>query len=115
MGGDDNGSFAERHHRIEVMTRHRGVCITTDHDGRLSGIFVYGDLGRLMRNRADILNLTLSDVLVRNPAVVSPAEPAATAVAAMETRGITSIVAVDDGGRPKGILYLHDALREGVR
>lgn len=100
---------------IEVMTRHRGVCVTTDEDGRLSGIFVYGDLGRLMRNRADILNLTLSDVLVRNPAVVSPREPASTAVAAMETRGITSVVAVDEEGRPKGILYLHDALREGVR
>lgn len=100
---------------VEVMTRHRGVCITTDSDGRLSGIFVYGDLGRLMRNRADILNLALSDVLVRNPAVVSPCEPASNAVAAMEARGITSIVAVDDDGRPRGILYLHDALREGVR
>lgn len=100
---------------VEVMTRHRGVCITADHDGRVSGIFVYGDLGRLMRSRADILNLTLSEVLVRDPAVVSPQELASVAVAEMERRGITSIVAVDGDGRPKGILYLHDALREGVR
>jgi hypothetical protein len=33
----------------------------------------------------------------------------------MEKRGITSIVAVDEHRRPKGVLFLHDALREGVR
>ncbi len=100
---------------VEIMTRHRGVCITTDDTGRLSGIFVYGDLGRLMRNRADILNLTLSDVLVREPSVVRPDEPASSAVSTMEMRGITSVVAVDADRRPVGILYLHDALREGFR
>ncbi len=100
---------------VEVMTGHRGVCITADGRGRLSGIFVYGDLGRLMKDRVDILNLKLSEVLVRNPAVVSPRDLASVAVAAMEKRGITSIVAVDSEGRPRGILYLHDALREGVR
>ncbi len=100
---------------VEIMTGHRGVCITTDGRGRLSGIFVYGDLGRLMKNRADILNLKLSEVAVRNPATVSPLDLASVAVAAMEKRGITSIVAVDPEGRPRGILYLHDALREGVR
>lgn len=100
---------------VEIMTGNRGVCITTDGRGRLSGIFVYGDLGRLMKNRADILNLKLSEVAVRNPATVSPLDLASVAVAAMEKRGITSIVAVDPEGRPRGILYLHDALREGVR
>lgn len=100
---------------VEVMTRHRGVCITVDDRGRLSGIFVYGDLGRLMKNRADILNLTLSDVLVKDPTVVPPLELASVAVSMMERRGITSIVAADPDGKPEGILYLHDALREGVR
>ena len=100
---------------VEIMTGNRGVCITTDGRGRLSGIFVYGDLGRLMKNRADILNLKLSEVAVRNPATVSPLDLASVAVAAMEKRGITSIVAVDPEGRPRGILFLHDALREGVR
>jgi arabinose-5-phosphate isomerase len=100
---------------VEIMTRHRGVCIAVDDLGRLSGIFVYGDLGRLMKNRADILNLKLSEVLVRNPATVSPLDLASVAVAAMEKKGITSVVAVDPGGSPLGILYLHDALREGVR
>lgn len=100
---------------VEVMTRHRGVCLTADSRGCISGIFVYGDLGRLMRNRVDILNLRLSEVLVREPAVVLPQELASVAVAEMERRGITCIVAVDRDRRPKGIMYLHDALREGVR
>ncbi|MCP4647330.1 MAG: KpsF/GutQ family sugar-phosphate isomerase, partial [bacterium] len=32
---------------IEAMTEHRGLCIAVDSVGRIAGIFVYGDLGRL--------------------------------------------------------------------
>ena len=100
---------------IEMMTSHRGVCISVDSDGKLQGIFVYGDLGRLMKERADVLGLSLGDVLVRNPATASVDELAAIAVSRMEDRGITSLVVVDSSGCPVGILYLHDALRAGIR
>jgi len=100
---------------IEMMTSHRGVCLSIDSDGRLSGIFVYGDLGRLMRERADVLGLSLEDVLVRDPATTTLDELAAIAVVRMEERGITSLPVVDQLGCPVGVLYLHDALRAGIR
>lgn len=99
---------------VETMTRHRGVCFSTDGSGALSGIFVYGDLGRLMRDRTDIRNLRLSDVLIRGPVVATPSEPATAALARMEQKGITSLVVVDVDSRPVGLVFLHDIMRAGI-
>lgn len=100
---------------IAMMTSHRGVCFSTDASGRLSGIFVYGDLGRLMKNRENVLDLVLGDVLIRDPVTCLPDELASVAAARMEERGITSLVVTDDEKVPVGILYLHDCLRSGVK
>ena len=95
---------------VEVMTEHRGLCMAVDASGKLRGIFVYGDLGRLMRDRVDINRFTLDDVMIREPAVTSSTELLALAVQTMEERGITSLVALDEYSTPVGVVYLHDAL-----
>jgi arabinose-5-phosphate isomerase len=100
---------------IAIMTDHRGVCFSTDDAGKLSGIFVYGDLGRLMKNRTNVLDLILEDVLVREPATCFEEELATIAVSRMEKIGITCLVAIDHDRVPVGILYLHDALQAGVK
>jgi arabinose-5-phosphate isomerase len=99
---------------LPVMTAHRGVCFTRDAEGRLSGIFVYGDLGRLLRTRPDALSTRVGDVVVRNPAVASPGDLASSALARMEKKGITSLVVVDSDGRVTGMVYLHDIMRAGI-
>jgi arabinose-5-phosphate isomerase len=100
---------------LETMTASRGICISTDVEGVLSGIFVYGDLGRLMRERGDVSGVTLGEVIIRNPATAAPDELASVAVSRMEERGITSLIVVGPEGVPEGVLHLHDALRAGVR
>jgi len=98
---------------IEVMTEHRGVCIAIGDDNRLAGIFVYGDLGRLMKNRVNISELLLCDVMIRKPAVSLADDLLALAVQKMEELGITSLVVTDENSVPVGVLYLHDALAIG--
>ena len=100
---------------VALMTAHRGVCYSTGSDGKLSGIFVYGDLGRLMKNRENILDLQLGDVLIRKPVTCNENELASIAVSRMEEHGITSLVAINTEDRPIGILYLHDALQAGLK
>jgi len=100
---------------IATMTAHRGVCFATDGSGRLSGIFVYGDLGRLMKSRMNVLDLQLGDVLIRDPVTCNSGELASVATARMEERGITSLVVTDHDRLPVGILYLHDCLQAGVK
>ncbi len=98
---------------IEMMTEHRGLCIATDTESRLAGIFVYGDLGRLMRDNISVSGLSLKDVMIKNPAVTQADELLALAVQSMEARGITSLVVVNENSIPLGIVYLHDALALG--
>lgn len=98
---------------LQEMTAHRGICLAVDHGNRLMGVFVYGDLGRLMKTGPDLRGLSLSEVMTVSPAVCSPEDLVALAVQRMEEMGITSIVAVDGEGIPLGILYLHDALTLG--
>jgi len=100
---------------IAIMTAHRGVCFSTDAQGKLTGIFVYGDLGRLMKDRANVLDLTLGDVLIFKPSTCFGEELATIAVSRMEELGITSLVVIDRDRIPVGILYLHDALQAGVK
>jgi arabinose-5-phosphate isomerase len=108
---DADSTLAEA---IEVLTASRGVCMATRPDGSLEGIFVYGDLGRLLKERPDALCMRLSEVLRRDPATAGRDELASTALARMERKGITSLIVVDDGNRPVGLVFLHDVMRAGI-
>jgi arabinose-5-phosphate isomerase len=99
---------------IEVMTASRGVCFSTDADGSLEGIFVYGDLGRLLRTRPDALAMRLGEVLRHDPATAMVDELASVALARMEKKGITSLIVVDGENRPAGLIFLHDIMRAGI-
>ncbi|NLP05258.1 KpsF/GutQ family sugar-phosphate isomerase [Candidatus Fermentibacteria bacterium] len=99
---------------LAPMTSNRGVCLSVDASGRLSGIFVYGDLGRLLETRSDALEMPVGAVLNRSPCTISASELATTALARMEKRGITSLVVTDPDGRPEGLVYLHDIMRAGI-
>ncbi len=98
---------------VELMTRHRGLCIAVNEAGVLQGIFVYGDLGRLMKNRVNIADVSLGDVMIDNPVTVPGDQLLALAVQTMEQRGITSLVVIDHQSKPVGVVYLHDALALG--
>ncbi len=98
---------------IEIMTEQRGLCIAVNPDKELRGIFVYGDLGRLMKTQVSILDLLLKDVMVKKPFTTEPDVLLALAVQTMEESGITSLVVVNSKNIPQGIVYLHDALALG--
>ena len=73
------------------------------------GIISDGDLRRLLEKRGkDALVLTEGEGMTRNPKTISRQEFAATALAIMEERKITSLVVVDDNRNLEGIVHLHD-------
>ena len=110
------GASAPLTDAIAEMTAHRGVCLMCEGPGSpLEGIFVYGDLGRLMRSRVDVRELTLGEVAIGNPATAAGSELATVALGRMEERGVTSLVVVDEDNVPRGLVYLHDLMRAGVR
>ncbi len=88
-----------------------GVTGVTDARGRLSGIITDGDLRRHMQG---LLDHDAQAVMTRTPRTIFPDQLAEAALAEMQARKITSLFAVDDGGRPVGILHIHDCLRAGM-
>lgn len=99
---------------ILEMTAKRGVTGVVDEEGKLVGIFVYGDLGRLLEKTKDIFNKKVRDVMIRNPKTITKDKLAAEALKKMEEYGITSLIVNDENQRPIGIVHLHDIMRAGV-
>jgi KpsF/GutQ family protein len=76
---------------------------------KLVGIISDGDLRRLLEKRGkDVLDLTAGEAMTRDPKTISADEFAATALALMEEKKITSLMVVDGAGKLKGIVHLHD-------
>jgi len=53
-------------------------------------------------------------VATRGPKTIAADDLAAKALEVMEAWAITSLVAVDAGGRPAGVIHMHDILRAKI-
>lgn len=92
----------------EMSRKKLGVTAVVDGE-RLLGVISDGDLRRLLEQRGkDALDLTAQDCMTRTPKTIAPREFAATALARMEEKKITSLVVVDGERRVLGIVHLHD-------
>lgn len=92
----------------EMSRKKLGVTAVVDGD-KLIGVISDGDLRRLLEKRGkEVLDLAASDCMTKNPKTVSAHEFAATALAIMEEKKITSLAVIDNMGRLQGIVHLHD-------
>jgi len=93
----------------EISKRGLGMTTVVDGDGRLAGILTDGDLRRLMQQRgAATMDLVVGDCMNRTPQTLAPGELAGSALRMMEERKITSLVVIDAGRKPLGVVHLHD-------
>jgi arabinose-5-phosphate isomerase len=92
----------------EMSRKKLGVTTVVDGD-MLRGVISDGDLRRLLEKRGkDALDLTAGECMTRDAKTISRLEFAASALAIMEEKKITSLVVVDGLGRVEGIVHLHD-------
>jgi len=92
----------------EMSRKKLGVTAVVE-DGKLVGIISDGDLRRLLERRGkDALDLTAGECMTRDPKTISGNEFAATALALMEERKITSLAVIGADGNLEGIVHLHD-------
>jgi arabinose-5-phosphate isomerase len=92
----------------EMSRKKLGVAAVVEGE-RLIGIISDGDLRRLLEKCGkDVLDLTAGDAMTRTPKTITGGEFAATALAVMEEKKITSLMVVDGGGKLEGIVHLHD-------
>jgi arabinose-5-phosphate isomerase len=94
---------------IYEMSRKKLGVTTVVEGEKLVGVISDGDLRRLLEHRGkDALDLTAGECMTRDPKTISAHEFAATALAIMEEKKITSLVVVDGNRKLEGVLHLHD-------
>jgi arabinose-5-phosphate isomerase len=92
----------------EMSRKKLGVTAVVEGE-KLVGIVSDGDLRRLLQKRGkDVMDLTAGEAMTSSPKTVTSGEFAATALALMEEKKITSLMVVDGQGKLKGIVHLHD-------
>ncbi len=92
----------------EMSRKKLGVTAVVEGE-TLVGIVSDGDLRRLLEKRGkDVMDLTAGQAMTKNPKTIGPHEFAATALALMEEKKITSLMVVDQSGKLEGIVHLHD-------
>lgn len=97
---------------IEISANRLGAAAVVE-NGQLKGVITDGDVRRMLERTSDFTNLSASDIMSSNPKTMAHDELAVEAYHVMESNSITQIVVTEDGNY-KGIVHLHDILREGI-
>lgn len=100
---------------LEITSKRLGVTGVVDDNEALIGLITDGDLRRGLERKGNIFRLRARDLMSVNPKTI-PADALATrALTVMEKNSITSLFILNDGGgRPIGLLHLHDLLKSGI-
>jgi arabinose-5-phosphate isomerase len=94
---------------IYEMSRKKLGMTTVVEGEKLLGVISDGDLRRLLERRGkDVLDLTAGECMSGEPKTISSNEFAATALALMEEKKITSLVVIDEHQKVRGVVHLHD-------
>ena len=99
---------------VEMTRKRKGITTVVDGAGRLVGVVTDGDLRRLHLRDTPIDALTAGEVATREAKTIRADDLAAKALEVMETWQITSLVIVDEAGRPVGLIHMHDILKAKI-
>lgn len=98
---------------IIEITKNRLGAVTVVEDDKISGIITDGDIRRMMEKYHSFENLTAKDIMGKSPRQIESSELAIHALELMRSNNITQLI-VADNGIYKGIIHLHDLLKEGI-
>jgi arabinose-5-phosphate isomerase len=97
---------------VTISEQRLGVTAVIE-DTKVVGIITDGDIRRMLNKTENIFGLTAKDIMTNNPKMIKSSDRVADALNIMEDFSITQLVVVDDG-EYKGIVHLHDILKEGI-
>jgi arabinose-5-phosphate isomerase len=98
---------------VEISSKRLGATAVIDNK-KLVGIITDGDLRRMLEKGLSIETTLASDVMSSSPKTILVDALAVEAFQVMESANIMQLIAVDEEQIPKGIIHLHDILKEGI-
>jgi arabinose-5-phosphate isomerase len=97
---------------VEISEKRLGVAAVIEKD-KVVGIITDGDIRRMLNKTETITGLVAKDIMTVNPKTIKSADMVIDALNILEDFSITQLVVVDNG-EYKGVIHLHDILKEGI-
>lgn len=100
---------------VEISSKRLGIAVITDDEWKILGIITDGDLRRgIEKWGKDFFDMSAGEVMTRSPKTISEDELAVKALAVMERHSITTLLVPDQNNCIKGVIHLHDILKQGI-
>ncbi len=97
---------------IEISSKRLGAVAVLK-DSVLVGLVTDGDLRRMLQKTTNLEGVCAADIMTHNPKSIDASSLAAEALAIMEECNITQLIVLENGSY-KGLIHLHDILKEGI-
>ena len=97
---------------FEISEKRLGVTAVIENN-RVIGIITDGDIRRMLNNNDTFAHLTAKDIMTKNPKMIQISSMVTDALNILEDFSITQLI-VTDQDEYKGVLHLHDILKEGI-
>jgi arabinose-5-phosphate isomerase len=97
---------------FEISEKRLGVTAVVDQN-KVIGIITDGDIRRMLNERDTFADLTAKDIMTKNPKMIQTTDMVVDALNILEDFSITQLVVVENE-EYKGVLHLHDILKEGI-
>jgi arabinose-5-phosphate isomerase len=97
---------------FEISEKRLGVTAVVDNN-KVIGIITDGDIRRMLNERDSFVDLTAKDIMSKNPKTIPSSTMVVDALNILEDFAITQLIVVDEE-EYKGVLHLHDILKEGI-
>ncbi len=98
---------------VDITNKRLGTTVVINEQQQLEGIITDGDVRRMFEKYDDFLNITAKDIMTKNPKKIEESTLAVEALALMKENNISQLVVMENDVY-KGILHLHDLIREGI-
>ncbi len=98
---------------LEMTSKRLGATAVCDQENNLCGVVTDGDLRRMLEKKSVVDTITANDIMSKHPITIHPDDLAVKALAKMRSKSITQLIVLEDG-KYKGMIHLHDLIREGL-
>ena len=97
---------------FEISEKRLGVTAVIENN-KVIGIITDGDIRRMLNNNDTFAHLTAKDIMTKNPKMIQLSAMVTNALNILEDFSITQLVVLENE-EYKGVLHLHDILKEGI-
>ena len=99
---------------LEISSKGLGMCLISNDNKALSGIFTDGDLRRIFQQSLYKKGLKIAGVMGKKPKTITEDAMAIEALSLMNQLKITTLAVLSDQSEIAGVIHMHDLVREGI-